>query len=38
MKEFVYPEIELVEFEVEDVVNSSLDPEPDNPEGGLGWG
>ena len=36
MKEFVYPEIELVAFEVEDVVNSSL--EPDNPEGGLGWG
>ena len=42
MKEFINPEIELLELEVVDIMYESgdqTDPEnPGNPEGGLGWG
>lgn len=35
MNEFIYPEIEIVELEVEDIMMESL---PEDVEGGLGWG
>ena len=39
MKEFIYPEIELLELEIEDIILNSEDEwVPDDPEGGLGWG
>ena len=35
MNEFIYPEIEIVELEVEDIMMEIL---PKDIEGGLGWG
>ena len=36
MKKFMEPEIEVVKFDVEDVITTSTDPE--NPDDGMGWG
>lgn len=36
MKKFMEPEIEVVKFNVEDVITTSGDPE--NPGDGMGWG
>ena len=37
MKEFINPEIEILELELEDIMAMSGDELPD-VEGGLGWG
>jgi hypothetical protein len=40
MKEFINPEIEILELEFEDIMESSNPGGwfPENPEGGMGWG
>ena len=37
MKKFEIPEIEIMRYDVEDILTASVE-QPDNPEGGLGWG
>lgn len=38
MKTFIVPEIEIVPFEVEDVITTSGVTPPDAGDDGLGWG